>query len=539
MQSLVRLWVLFAVLGCVGLIAAAEGVSDKDLSDVKKEIESLRARLAKKNSTPTTAGPIGRANDLVDNKYGPNSTVTTKDGKLTMGGLVQVWWYNIQNDSKDFRAVPPALGGQTGEVSDNDGYRVRRAELKFTLDITPHITAVVMIDPTGQDEFNSFPGAPTNQGIVIKGQSESAFMGSMPFNNLVGPRNPIFGGSNSSSNSDPANPLGGGTTDVTRVRVQNGTVVANRLLQDAYINYHPHFMPEHDFTIGQFKPPMSEEGWRNTGQLDFAERAMINQFPNQRDLGLMVHGTWWEGRFQYWLGAFNGAGSFQNTFGGYQNRSDDNDPFDVAWRVQVRPVWHNETWGSLELGVSRQDGVHGEAKRGGNFLGGDPLDGLGFTETHAFRQWAWAWYRPGSVMRGFWLRGEIGQMKDRLQPIFQNDPNSFERHGWYAAVGYHLGQSIWADDLENGGWFWKMMKDVEFAFRYEQFQNMILEDLDNPSVETDRFKSEAMTVGFNYYWKGHNVRSQVNYIWVNELESDARIREVHNNTFIVTHQVQW
>ncbi|MCZ7648997.1 MAG: OprO/OprP family phosphate-selective porin [Planctomycetota bacterium] len=523
-----RLAVLF-VVAMVSLTSAYAEVSDKDFSDVKKEIEGLRARLAQKNVTPSTAGPIGRANALIDNKYGPNATVTTKDGKLTMSGLIQVWWTNIQNDTKDFTDLPPG-SGNSNEFFDNDSYRVRRAELKFTLDITPHITAVIMVDPTGQDEFNSFPGSPTNQGIIVKGSQSNSFM------TLVRARNPIFG--QSSSSSDFGNPILSGTTDTTRGRVQNGTVVANRLLQDAYINYHPHFMPQHDFTIGQFKPPMSEEGWRNTGQLDFAERAMINQFPNQRDLGIMVHGTWWEGRFQYWLGAFDSPGSFHNSFGSYQNRSDDNDAKDVAWRLMVRPVWHQENWGSLELGFSRQDGVHGEAGKGG-FLSGAPVDGLSFQETHAYRQWAWAWYRPGWVMRGFWLRGEYGKMKDRYQPIFQDSPQPYDRTGWYAAVGYHLGQSIWADKLESGGWITKYMKDLEFAMRYEEFQNMLIQDDGGGKERTNAYKTSVLTLGLNYYWKGHNVRSQLNYSFVNEVESSPIIREVDNNQLILTHQVQW
>src|SRR5437868_3238748 len=63
------------------------------------EIEELRAEVAKLReavnaqrlqATPTTS-PV---DTLMDNKYGPDAKVSTRAGKLTIGGLVQVWYYN-------------------------------------------------------------------------------------------------------------------------------------------------------------------------------------------------------------------------------------------------------------------------------------------------------------------------------------------------------------------------------------------------------------------------------------------------------------
>src|SRR6185295_7798936 len=148
----------------------------------------------------------------------------------------------------------------------------------------------------------------------------------------------------------------------------------------------------------------------NSGQLDFVERSMINQFSNQRDLGVMVHGTWWHDRFQYWMGAFDAAGNFHNSFASYQNRSDDNDDKDFAWRALVRPIWNMKNWGSLELGYSRQDGIHGESGKGSR-IDNFPLtlvldtDGLNLQQSTAFREYAWAWYRPGGPIKGWWFRG--------------------------------------------------------------------------------------------------------------------------------------
>jgi len=380
-------------------------VSREDFDNLKRELEQLRARAIAKQAPPTPTGPIGRADALLDNKYGPNAKVTTKTGRLSISGLLQVWSYSIQNDNVDYVADEM----QTNELFDNDGYRIRRSEVKLSLDITEDITAVVMIDPTGGDEANTFPGIPSNQGVVGKGY--------------------VSGGS-SITLEELEEFIGGGGDDnrydvdiaiarAARRRMHEGFVRTNRVLQDAYINYHSPIIPHHDFTIGQFKAPSGEEAYRNSGQLDFVERAMINQFGNQRDLGIMVHGWWWNERFQYWIGGFNTAGSFQNTFASLQNRSDDNDAKDIAWRLQLRPLWRHEKFGSLEIGYARQDGVHGESGRGYIWDGAQvntSVDGLSLQETHANRQYAWAWYRPNGPVRGWWIRGEWGSITDRLLP---------------------------------------------------------------------------------------------------------------------------
>jgi hypothetical protein len=579
-------WAALAVLGLSLTTAFAGTASKQDFADLKKEVEDLRQRLAARN-VPAPSGAIARADTLVENKYGPNAMVTTKDGKLTLGGLLQFWAYSIENDNKDYVAD----GQSTNELVDNDGYRVRRAELKFSLDITPEITAVVMIDPTGGDEANTFPGVPTNQTVVGKGFLAGG--SSITMEQLTDYWRQwwleVWWDYLEGEERDPD--LGFGF--VARKNMQAGSVLSNRLLQDAYINYHSSHIPHHDFTIGQFKPPMGEEGNRSSGQLDFVERAMINQFSNQRDLGIMVHGWWWDERFQYWIGAFDTAGTFHNTFASLQNRSDDNDAKDLAWKIMLRPLWRDEKWGSLEIGYSRQDGVHGESGTGYNVVlivppGGVPpwywdiaavptVDGLSLQETHANRQYAWAWYRPGGPVRGWWLRGEWASMSDRSLPGLgatnfygvQMSPAPYRREGWYMATGYRLADSIWADDLKNGNWFQKALHDMEFAYRYETFGNLIVEDAvyvtefeleqENGGYRyvlpkarrTDVFKTNVHTFGINYYWKGYNVRTQVNYMIVDESEGHAvspgysggpngkRIREVRNNVFIVSHQVMW
>ncbi len=80
---------------------------------------------------------------------------------------------------------------------------------------------------------------------------------------------------------------------------------------------------------GQFKVPFSQEETTSSRFIDFAERSLLNRFVPGRDIGLMVSGDVAEGFVQWHLGIFNGAG---------KNAADNNDEFDAADRVYVKPL---------------------------------------------------------------------------------------------------------------------------------------------------------------------------------------------------------
>jgi phosphate-selective porin len=83
-----------------------------------------------------------------------------------------------------------------------------------------------------------------------------------------------------------------------------------------------------------------------------------------------------------------------------------------------------------------------------------------------------------------------------------------------------------------------LLCNVEFAFRYEVYQNIAGEDLVQPDRKTDLFKTQAYTVGLNYYIKGNDAKVQLNFIDVDDPEDSNRgLREVHNNVIIAAFQV--
>jgi hypothetical protein len=203
-------------------------------------------------------------------------------GKIKFNGLLQAWY----------------IGGNGGLT---DTFRIRRAELKFTGEISPHFKWTVMIDPTKSLSLN-------NTFTTV-----------------------------------------GGTTVVKDTSV----IQASRILQDAFITLS--YWKRVNINVGQFKVPLSLEGLQSSGQLDteralFAsDRARGGTFGDVRDVGLMIYGPLSK-RVDYQLGVFNGSGESQNDL-------DKNDQKAVAGRLVARPSIIN----GLQIGGS---GVWGNGQRG-------------------------------------------------------------------------------------------------------------------------------------------------------------------------------
>lgn len=203
-------------------------------------------------------------------------------GKIKFNGLLQTWF----------------IGGNGGFT---DTFRIRRAELKFTGEISPHFKWTVMIDPSKSLSLN-------NTFTTVSG-----------------------------------------TTVVKDTSVNQ----ASRILQDAFITLS--YWKKANINVGQFKVPLSLEGLQSSGQLDteralFAsDRARGGTFGDVRDLGLMVYGPLSKA-VDYQVGIFNGSGENQNDL-------DKNDQKAVAGRLVFRPP-SVRGW---QLGGS---GVWGNGQRG-------------------------------------------------------------------------------------------------------------------------------------------------------------------------------
>lgn len=97
------------------------------------------------------------------------------------------------------------------------------------------------------------------------------------------------------------------------------------VLQDVYLTY----LTKHvDVSLGQFKIPVSWEGYNSSGKLLFPERAITSRtFGDIRDIGLRLTKTY--KKWMYSAGVFNGTGA---------NALDNNNGKDVALRLECYPI---------------------------------------------------------------------------------------------------------------------------------------------------------------------------------------------------------
>lgn len=507
----------------------------------KKEIEALEeelAQMAKQIANFKTSKPAASPADKVTDKKVaiPDVKTASHAGKLEIGGLVQVWYQHFQRDNLGLFDDPVNAVFDTNEGTDNSSFLARRAQLQFTYKPNGYVTGYMMIDAAR--EALTFPLVTDNKavgGTIFKQ------------NNIIAPEVDNNGGA----------PAGLGNFLVLQ-NLHNGLGSPARILQDAFINFHNNpecpgdFDWHHDLQVGQFLPAFGEEGLRSNAQLDFVERSHVGIMGNNRDLGIQLHGSWWCDRFQYWVGAFNGTQDYHMSNGQGNNRSDNNDSKDFSYRIMVRPL-DSECWGKMELGFSSEIGRHGEA--------GDidpitnPINGLNRTSTWAQRHGAWGYYAPGGWLTGLWTRGEWGWYRDRNTPgtvidylaqgttdfgntgsgsgFAQGNGKAFAVQGWYVAAGYRFRECQTPHPLP------KMLKDVELAFRFQQFGNVLTADLVNPA-HTDVFTTAVYTGGINYYIKEHNAKIQLNYNKVVNPDQSTVARSFHelrNDSFVVNFQV--
>ncbi|MEI6231681.1 MAG: hypothetical protein WCT04_01410 [Planctomycetota bacterium] len=543
-----------AIVAVAALSFAIRASEQKDLSVVlnsmAEEIRSLRGELATVKSNQTAPPPqevlhtvdasVNRSWDNYDSGAGcatcnTGNPVVTRNGKLVIHGLVQVWYQYIQNDSKGWEDGVKVLGASpttfgANQTRGNDTFRVRRAEIAFDYCLNDNISSRVKLDPAAM--ALGFPSVPSNQAPFYNA-------GYMSVTGANGQGQ--FGQGCVGSGSGGATLCTAGIGNAYNEIVRNGGSDSSRLLQEAYINYHNIcFLPNHDIQVGQMKRRLSEEGYRDSGELDFAERAMITQVADDYDLGIQIHGSWFCDRLQYWGGIYDGAGT---AFQSRANRPDDNDKKDFLAAIIGRPVWNDECWGSLELGYS---GLFG---KGGQSAGSDPVvspnNGLNRKQVAHSNQYAWLYYAPAQALKGLWVRGEWGQYRDQFAPgevvtglfNYTNDPRPFSIYGYYGSVGYKFGQSAIANCLP------EWAHPMELAYRHEQMENLFYQSLTDTNRSLDVFRTTVDTVGLNYYLKGHQAKLQLNYNFVREQHShstgDRQIREVRNDNLVLSFQVMF
>lgn len=223
------------------------------LKQLATEIESQRAlmreqqdkitSLEQKAAATATATATAVVAPVTPAPPPPAITVETGGAKLKVSGLVQGWY-----TAADAAVV--------------DTFRLRRAELKFSGDMSPSIRWVVMVDPAKALSLSATTSTIDGQNVVT-----AASIG------------------------------------------QSG-----RVLQDAFVamTVKPWMVVE----FGQQRVPLTYEGGAQpSSKLDTVERALFmtdkfrsSGYGDMRDLGLTFRGKFAKGQLEYAAGVFNGLG---------------------------------------------------------------------------------------------------------------------------------------------------------------------------------------------------------------------------------------
>jgi len=206
--------------------------------------------------------------------------------------------------------------------------------------------------------------------------------------------------------------------------------------------------PWADVSIGQFKIPVSWEGYNSSSRLILPERSLVAAaYGDKRDLGLRVAKTF--KRWGYSLGVFNGATS---------NNLDTNNSKDVALRLEAYPAE------GLTLAAVGYASI-------GERLSASTRDRWEFD----------ARYERGPLL----FQSEYIHARDGGGAVWT------EAHGFYAALGYMV-----TDKLQP-------------VVRVGYVDPNLARDLDPTADKAD--EAWEFNLGLNYYLHKHEVKVQLAY----------------------------
>lgn len=266
-----------------------------------------------------------------------------------------------------------------------------------------------------------------------------------------------------------------------------GTVSVANLLGDASVSILP--IPQLEVKIGQFKIPLTGEGFGSSGKLDFAERAIVTRtLGDQRELGVML-ATDKIDAVEAQLAVVNGTG---------KNTLDNGPTKDVIGRVAFHPVKGITIGGSGAVGKTL--GTDSKTYRLKNRLGAE----------------------LSAEYAGATLKGEImGGRDEQPDAAYIRKPL-----GWYVTAGYRFGPAQLIGRYER----WDSDTDSSAADCSADVSGTTR----GPLAEGNRcVKAKALTVGVNYDFAPavlHAAKLQLNYVYGTDESHNVSASELIVNT---------
>ncbi len=299
-------------------------------------LEGLQHRLGQGDNAPVTTGKA------IDEKPATTSkpSQSPENERIKFNGLVQGWY-------------------ASGNAGYSDTFLLRRAELRFSGQLSPHVKWMMMIDPAKALTLNKTYT----------------------------------------------------TIDGSRVVSDVNVNPSSRILQDAYItlDYNKNLQVQ----IGQFKVPLSLEGLQANAKLDTVERTLFasdrargGNYGAVWDTGVMIRGTLSD-HADYQAGLFNGSGE-------HHNDVDRNDQKALIGRFVVRPPFLK----GLQVGSSGAWGGRARADR----LRRDRLGAeVVFSQSHFTFKSEWMVGKDSETHRLGYYTHFAYRLTPKLEAIFRYD----------------------------------------------------------------------------------------------------------------------
>jgi len=304
--------------------------------------------------------------------------------------------------------------------------------------------------------------------------------------------------------------------DTTYKVVFDASALTN-ILRDAWVDHR--FDDAIHLRFGQMRVPTTRANYESSSALQFMERAAVSDrfrsLAGDRDDGLMAWGELEDKHIEWYAGVFNGEGLNNGNVnppdlgggpagGGFlPANSSNNDSSGLL--ALARVMWNPfGSFGYIEADVDQTPdpklqlgAVYSfNPERRGNPLGiAIPAGTLPVYDVStygasiAFKQLGW------------FFQGEAFYRQISAAGSLESTPGHFltaSETGWYAQGGYFIGS-----DAKGVG------PEVAARFSTINFDNSIA-----PAVTTGGTnKVDDYTVGFNYYFDGHNLKFQTDYTY--------------------------
>jgi phosphate-selective porin OprO/OprP len=284
--------------------------------------------------------------------------------------------------------------------------------------------------------------------------------------------------------------------EVVDFRIMPDFANSTLVLQDAYLNLK--YFPLANVQAGKYKAPFGLERLQSATAMTFVERALPTNLVPNRDLGMMLHGSFREGLVQYQLALMNGVSD------GASADVDSTDGKELVARIFAHPFQDStEDWLSgLGVGLAVDYGV----QDGGTPAGYRAQSQSTFFSYAAGTELTGSRFRYSPQLYYYW--GPFGAMAEYVRTSTDvellGQKEQFENDAWQIALSYVLtGESkTWKgvvprEDVgpKTGGWgAW------EIASRYHELRvDDDAFDLGFASRAASAERARAWGLGLNWY----------------------------------------